>query len=472
MNRKAGILWSNLTSKLLAGASSLGAFLDREALTLVHIEKGLTGLKVCHQAEIRLPADGLEAITPLVQEQITRWGLLACPVSLAANWPLGFLRRITLPRVAAENLRQVVTYEIDRFLPLQAESLVFDFQVIQETETDLQLALMALPKELIESWLRICAAADLRPIAVELSPAAAANVFALYGRRRSSSWLLLQMDSRVFDLTLIQRHTLRDWHTGRGASGAEMRAKVAAEIDRLHREGYAPGTICVYGSGVEDGNGPDFSNYPSLSVIQESHLGIKGLDPGSEKPGGILPALGAALWGVGKVPISFNLLPEENRSEVRLTNLLITRVLLITLISLYGVWLGSTFLHKKVALYQVERQLAQLAPEVQQIEQQLRQSRLLRKQLQELYKPWEQSPGALPLLKELTQIIPVHTYLVHLSLTQECVEMSGISNSASDLISILEKSGWFTQTEFASPIVTDATGAENFKIKGKIKAQR
>jgi hypothetical protein len=47
--------------------------------------------------------------------------------------------------------------------------------------------------------------------------------------------------------------------------------------------------------------------------------------------------------------------------------------------------------------------------------------------------------------------------------------MGGLSKSAADLIPLLEKSGWLTKTEFASPIVTDANKLEHFKIKAEIK---
>ena len=56
-----------------------------------------------------------------------------------------------------------------------------------------------------------------------------------------------------------------------------------------------------------------------------------------------------------------------------------------------------------------------------------------------------------------------------LALDQALLDISGMSKSASDLIPLLEKSGWLTKTEFASPIVTDANKQEHFKIKADYK---
>jgi general secretion pathway protein L len=125
-------------------------------------------------------------------------------------------------------------------------------------------------------------------------------------------------------------------------------------------------------------------------------------------------------------------------------------------------------IHQRVLLYQVNRALAQAAPEARQVEAQLEESQALARQLQS-FRRMEQTPDKLRILKELTQIIPDNTWLFNLRLSQQTLEISGMSRSASDLIPLLEKSGWLTKTEFASPIVTDASKLEHFKIKAEIK---
>ena len=107
--------WQSFSSSLLAGADGLGVYLDDRALTLAHVEKGLKGLQVQHI--IRLDREGTEDLAPRLKEAVSRWGLEGCPVSLAVSRDLGFLRPAVLPRAAAENLAQVVSYELDRFFP-------------------------------------------------------------------------------------------------------------------------------------------------------------------------------------------------------------------------------------------------------------------------------------------------------------------------------------------------------------------
>jgi Tfp pilus assembly protein PilN len=132
--------------------------------------------------------------------------------------------------------------------------------------------------------------------------------------------------------------------------------------------------------------------------------------------------------------------------------------------------MGSIFLHKKISLLRVENRLAELRPAVRQVENKLHETQELGKQLQNVQKRVEQYPSTLVILKELTRIIPEHTYLHSLKCKKDQIEIGGRSSSAADLIAILEKSGLFTKTEFLSPIVTDETGSENFRIKAEIKS--
>jgi len=166
--------------------------------------------------------------------------------------------------------------------------------------------------------------------------------------------------------------------------------------------------------------------------------------------------------------VGTNLLPPEERAEVKSTGFSLNKLLPLVFVALVILWLGSVVVHKRVQLYQVDRELAQVTPDVRQVEKQLQEARDLAKQMQNLRR-LEQSPNRLNVLKDLTQLIPNHTWLFNLRISQQNLEMGGMSRSAADLIPLLEKSGWLTKTEFASPIVTDANKLEHFKIKAEIK---
>lgn len=469
-NLKSRSWWSNIATEMIAGSGSLGAYRDRSHLTLVHLQKGLGAARVMHAAQWPLPAEGVAGLAPRIAETIADWGVTGAPVSLAVSPQLGFLRQVTLPVAAQENLAKVVSYEIDRFLPLGADRLVFDYQITEQTDTELTLALMALPRELIDSWLILCADAGLKPMAVELGSTAAANAFALLGERLPAAWVLLRVGEADFDLIHVQNQALRHWHSGRTGPAEGFTAEIVSHITGLAGEGAKPEALCVYGAGAALLKTSALLEHFSFPVIRESQLTIDGLELGKDNAGHYLPALGTACRGLGKAPVKANLLPEADRAVVKLTGLFLTRILCILLLCFAVLWIGSIFVHTKVSLLRVERQLAHLRPAVLEVEKKLTETQALGKQLQDIGKKVGQHPSTLIILKELTQLIPDHTHLYSLRYRKGLIEIGGQSASAADLISIMEKSGYFTKTEFLSPIVTDDTGSEIFKIKAETKS--
>jgi general secretion pathway protein L len=143
-------------------------------------------------------------------------------------------------------------------------------------------------------------------------------------------------------------------------------------------------------------------------------------------------------------------------------------MLILIFLGLGCLWGASALIHTRVALYRTNRQITKLNREAKQVESLLQESRALAQQMESLRKIG-QSPDKLIILKDLTKLIPDNTWLFNLRLSKQYVNLSGMSSSASELIPLLDKSGLFKKTEFASPIVTDANKNEHFKVKAEFK---
>jgi len=398
----------------------------------------------------------------VLPETVSAWGLESCPVSLAVSPHLGFFRQASLPRAASENLAQVVAYELDRFLPLPADNLLYGFQVLTETETEIRLMLMAVPRDQVEECLRLLTEATLRPVAVELAPAAAGKVFALSGRPLPPSWLLLHLLDGSFELTHIQGAKVKAFAQGRNLRGQGLSRAILAQVDDMAAERPEPQVLGIYGRGGADFKVGALKKH-ELEVIYPSHLPVPGLAP-EMNLGEVLPAVGAGLSCFGPTALGVNLLPPAARAAIRLGRFSFTTMLLLVFLGLSCLWGASAFIHTRVELFRVNRQIAGLSQEAKEVEGLLKESRALAKQIESLHKI-AQSPDKLAILKELTQLIPTNTWLFNLRLSKQYVNLSGMSSAASDLIPLLDKSGLLKKTEFASPIVTDANKLEHFKIK-------
>lgn len=455
-------LWQSFSATFLSGADGLGVYLDEAAITLAHVEKGLKGLQVQHILRLDRKG-GEEALAAQLKQAVTQWRLEGCPVGLAVSRDLGFLRPATLPQAAAENLAQVVSYELDRFLPLPAERLYYDYQTLGVTDTGINLMLMALPREVVDNSLNLLTQAGLRPMAVELAPAAVINAFSQLAAKLPSAWLLLHLEQGDYELALVQGQTLQAYRQGHSTSGADLSVVLGEEIGRLKAAGHEFKAMALYGQSGSGFQATALSEAHNLNPVYPSHLAIQNL-PAETELDGALAAVGAALRSLGKVSIGANLLPVSERAAVHLARINLNTLMLLIFLGLCFLWAGSAFIHQRVVLYQVNSQLASLEPGARQVERQLEESRALAKQM-ENFRKMGSTPDKLRVLKDLTELIPDNTWLFNLRLSRQNLDISGMSKSASDLIPLLEKSGWLTKTEFASPIVTDANKQEHFKIK-------
>jgi len=456
--------WKALAASALTGMDGLGAYLGEGRLTLAQVRKSLSGIQVERWATYPFESGKVEELAPVLQETVSAWALESCPVSLAVSPHLGFFRQVSLPRAASENLAQVVAYELDRFLPLPADNLLYGFQVLAETETEIRLMLMAVPRDQVEVSLRLLTEATLRPVAVELAPAAAGKVFALSGRPLPPAWLLLHLADGSFELTHIQGARVKAFAQGRNLRGQDLSRAILAQVEAMAAARPEPQALGIYGRGGAGFKVGTLKKH-ELEVIYPSHLPISGLQPDMNLSE-VLPAAGAGLSCLGQTPLGVNLLPPAERAAIRLGRFSFTTMLLLIFLGLSCLWGASAFIHTRVELYRVNRQIAGLSQEAKEVESLLQESRSLAKQMESLRKVG-QSPDKLTVLKDLTQLIPDNTWLFNLHLGMQHVELSGMSRAASDLIPLLDKSGLLKKTEFASPIVTDANKLEHFKIKAE-----
>jgi general secretion pathway protein L len=100
------------------------------------------------------------------------WLTRAVPVldelGLVLSPGAGLARRIELPSAAAENLRQAIGYELNRYTPFKASDVYFDYRVLKRVpgERGLTVQIAVAPKIRVDPWLSLLAKAGVRPAAV------------------------------------------------------------------------------------------------------------------------------------------------------------------------------------------------------------------------------------------------------------------------------------------------------------------
>jgi len=120
-------------------------------------------------------------------------------------------------------------------------------------------------------------------------------------------------------------------------------------------------------------------------------------------------------------------------------------------------------------LEQINGEIARVDPQVRSIERTVRDLERKRKLLETIKSIDGSAIKPLPVLRELTDLLPPDTWLTTLSLDQKGVEVTGQAAAASALIPLLENSPRLERVEFSSP-VTRGRDKEQFRIRAAWEA--
>ena len=115
-------------------------------------------------------------------------------------------------------------------------------------------------------------------------------------------------------------------------------------------------------------------------------------------------------------------------------------------------------------LRSLDQAVAQLAPDVRRVTELQAQVERARRELQTLRGFDAQSVHVLPVLRELTEVLPADVWLTSFSADKSGVELAGFAGSASQLIPLIEGSPTLERAEFTSP-VTKGRDKEQFRLK-------
>jgi Tfp pilus assembly protein PilN len=182
---------------------------------------------------------------------------------------------------------------------------------------------------------------------------------------------------------------------------------------------------------------------------------------------GALAAAHAVL--LRKVTPSINLLPKEERWQPQRTTrapayiLGGTAALLAVTVGLHG-WIEATLYGRAL-----HREIQRLAAPAARVRAQAQQADGLAGRASVLEGIRAGDGQTLGVLEELTRLLPKDTWLQQLQITEDSVEIYGSSVRADDLVPPLEKSPYFAQVEFTSPITRDNQNREMFRIRMRLR---
>ena len=129
---------------------------------------------------------------------------------------------------------------------------------------------------------------------------------------------------------------------------------------------------------------------------------------------------------------------------------------------------GTITIRNHWELRRLKSSVAALQPQVEAVNRLKRELNQINDEGKAIEEKVLRDPSAIELLKELTLVIPNSAWLTDTQLKDHKLNIGGYSDSALELIGVLEESPWFANVEFRGTI-TKRAGKERFKLDADIE---
>jgi Tfp pilus assembly protein PilN len=390
-------------------------------------------------------------------------GLGAGRLCLGLDRRLAVVKAIELPQTAGDDLARMIGFDLERHVPFPPEQTRFDWVALPgHPEEPRRVLMVAAEARTVERPLALVSDAKRRPAALTVACHALPALLPRTLPARQAVWA--HRHDGVADLLFLDGRTLLASRQVATADAAELVREIRRSLpvvrwsapELVWLSGFAGGDASVWRDALTASLGvsaaaPPFAASVLPLVVQLSE----------DEPGAGLLALAVAVET--RSPM-LDLLPPALRPWAPSRGQALTAAM-VAVIAALGLSLGL------VHVVGTERYLGRLTAEIRRLEPEAKAVDGLaeglgrkRRVLAALASVEDGRVPALPVLRELTETLPLGAWLQALSMDRQGVELTGQADGASALVPLLEASSRLERAELTSP-VTKTQNKEQFRIR-------
>jgi Tfp pilus assembly protein PilN len=369
------------------------------------------------------------------------------------------VKPIDLPSIDGE-VRDMVKFELERHLPYGAEDAPFDWVPLPDDREGAaggsrQVVIAAADRRVVDGAMRLAEEIQLRPVSITV---AAHNLIALVPRQREGHivWVHRVGDSAEVLFIYGSRLVLSRVLANDGALADEVRRSFAPIRWR--------GCDAVWVSGDDVGDTVEALHALGVPVGEppyrdEVRAQLDGLP--EESRSDLTLALAVASGGRGR-PLEL-LAPALRPRHLTRPQMVTLGLAAAVVLLAFGALMAPGWRASR-QLASVNSQIARLDTEVRAVEKVLDEVGRRRRLLTLIQSIESTTVRPLPVLRELTELLPNDAWLTMVSIDAKGVELTGQAQAAAALIPLLENSQRLERVEFSSP-VTRGRDREQFRIR-------
>lgn len=454
--------------------TSLGIDIGTRTVAVVCLKTTFKGVNVAGHDMVpvepdKTPDGQADTVRKLVLDFQKKHRIAPTGIFLGIPREKAIFRYVELPLAVKENLRDTLSYEMEKYVPFDADRAYFDFQVLGEDKDagKISLLLVVVKRESIDPYIALAGRLGNWISGIEIRSTALANYFwSQYKTTGADRAAFAYLNDGSLDVGLLKGGLLIYTKAVSLPDEAEAAdARLGEEIEALREAAGDQDPLRMIGCFPEDAP-PAVDAFGRQEGIQVVQADLSGTEIPSAA---FIPAYGLALKGFQRAATDINLLPPKARKKASRAGYY-AMVLLAGLVMLSGLsWGGSAFLRERLYMKQLDGEIHLLESKVKEIERIRSERNRLEERVAHLNSLFGSGVSALFVLKEMSERIPSSAWVNSFSFSEKGVEIEGEAGSASELIPLLEASALLHEATFLSTITRSKEGKDRFRIGLKVR---
>jgi type IV pilus assembly protein PilM len=155
----------------------IGLDIGHSAVKLAQVERTSNGWRVTKCHTLPTPPDtirdGIIIDPPMmaatIKQLLREAGVGSCETSIAVAGGSVVVRTVRIPKMAEATLRKSIKYEAGRYVPTSVDDSYIEFEIIRDsTDNQMDVLIVAAPREIVETRIAACDAAGLEVEGVDV----------------------------------------------------------------------------------------------------------------------------------------------------------------------------------------------------------------------------------------------------------------------------------------------------------------
>jgi Tfp pilus assembly PilM family ATPase/Tfp pilus assembly protein PilN len=388
------------------------------------------------------------------------------------------VRHLDLPPEVADNLKQVVSYQVQSFEPTEEEKFYYDYVPLRMNEGSKKLSvlLVMVKQSILDVHLSVLQELGLRPVTVTLGCAGLSNLF-IQGTKGSErkTYILADLSPSDVEVMAVRGGALVYTRESTKPGGASWKDFLIHELEltaaktRMSPEDTIE-KIVLAGEESAAAQRELREDLVDCELISEGVAFEMPVENRSHLQEAAV-SLGLAYSGlVRRLPTKLNLLPHNLRTRQTPWAYVPAIALGAAVIALLAGLGLHRMIQERIVIRQLDQQIASLRGPVKRVQDLRAQTEALEKKIRYVEGIVRQRDMNLEVLRELTTILPPDTFITSYDNLNGNITISGASPSPPDLILKLERSPVLMNVAPQGTVFRDQqTGKDRFSFVMKLE---